>query len=85
MFEAGQKYYCKTDKEVDLLMSLLEKENYKWVSGANLRSLYQKSPIVYGISSGQAIHCYYPPNKSDINKSVHVQNVQNKIIAELRR
>lgn len=33
MLKKGQRYYCETARDVDLLMSLLEKEGYKWVTG----------------------------------------------------
>lgn len=85
MLEPGQAYYCKTERDVDLIMSLLEKESYRWCSGASPRSCYQKSPIVYYMENGKSFHCSYPPHKMDINTSIHVNNICNKIISELRR
>lgn len=85
MLESGQQYYCSTERDVDLLMTLFEKNQYKWCSGKNPRAIYQDSPIIYYIENERAFHCSYPPFKKDIEESIHVDKIRNKIISELRR
>ena len=85
MLKRGQKYYCETKEDVDLIMSLLEKKNYTWASGAAPRSQYQNAPIVYYIDSSKDFTCDVTPSGYLINESTPVSNIRNKIISELRR
>lgn len=85
MLKAEQGYYCKTNRDVDLIMSLFEKEGYCWASGTPLRKQYQQPPIIYNVHLGHQITCEQSPGRSSINDSIHVSNIQNRIISELRR
>lgn len=85
MLEQGQAYYCATKREVDLVMSLLEKENYKWPGGDNPRLKWQNAPNVYFVDTNSKFHCAYPPRQCHIERSIDVRQICNKIISELRR
>lgn len=80
-------YYCKNDQEVDLIMRFFEKEGYIWESGTALRSQYQNAPIIYCARqfNRKTLACCQRPDARDINNSLHVGAIRNKIIAELRR
>lgn len=85
MLRARQRYYCKTERDVDLIMQLLEKDDYRWRSGNLPRFNYQTPPIIYIIDNDAEFGCIPVPDSDEIADSIHISQIQNKIISELRR
>ena len=85
MLQANTGYYCETMRDVDLIMSLLEKEGYRWRSGHRPRELYQQAPIIYDIDGMGNFGCKLVIREQHIKRAIAVKNIKNKIIAELRR
>ena len=85
MLAVGQRYYCATDREVDLMMRLFEKNGCYWRSRKPLRSQYQSAPIIYEMDTRKEFGCLTEPDSSYIRSAIHVSKIQNKIISELRR